>query len=564
MLEELTVLNYALIDRVHVKFSEGLNVLTGETGAGKSILVGALGLLLGQKTDTSIVRSGTEETAVTAVVRVDRNPEALEWLASHGVDPEDGAVILRRVVKKTGRGASYVQSTPVTRADLAELTGFLFDYHGQHEHQSLLKVENHRKLLDRYGDAEELAQDVAALHQQWSTMQGRLQKLVAGERERLREIDLLGFAVKEIDEARLAADEEERLEAEHKILANHERLFRLVEEVYGLVAEGRQGALAALRRARTAMDDIAQIDTQLVGAGNQLQDAFFEIEDFAETLRSYRSSVEFDPQRLAEVDERLARIRELERKYGDSIADVLEYRDNCEQELASLENWEDEKGRLTDQINAVEKDLRTRSTELSARRNKAAAELQDRVAEELRQLGMPRVRFRVLVQLRKGEGDGPPPLSAFGVDLVEFVISPNQGEPFKRLRVIASGGELSRVMLAIKSVLAGSDHTSALIFDEVDTGVGGQVAISVGERLHALSRSKQLLCITHLATIAVRADNHLRVQKVLSGDRTLTRVDGVTSDQRTEEISRMLSGDTSDVASLRHAEELIEKYGVRS
>lgn len=562
MLEELSVLNYALIDRVHVRFSRGLNVLTGETGAGKSILVGALGLLLGQKTDTSVIRTGSDETVVNGVVRVAENPDALAWLASRGLEAEDGAIILRRVIKRSGRSATFVQSAPVTRADLQQLAASLFDYHGQHEHQSLLDVDNHRRLLDRFGGSEQLAAEVAGLFQGWSAARARLAKLVASERERLREIDLLGFAVKEIDEAALAADEEERVEAEHRVLANHEKLFRLLEEVHGLLAGAGagSGALAALRRCREAMEEIAQIEAGLARASHQLQDAFFEIEDFDATVRGYLSDVRYDPARFAEVEARLALIHGLQRKYGDTLAEVLEYRQRCARELDALENWEGEKERLTAEIQQLSRQLQDKAAELSQRRKAAAGRLQQLVEAELAQLGMPKARFGVLVQAHQSE-DGKPAIGAQGLDDVEFVIAPNVGEPFKRLRLIASGGEISRVMLAIKSVLVESDHISTLIFDEVDTGVGGQVALAVGERLAKLSSSKQLLCITHLATIAVRADNHLRVEKAESGGRTLTRVESVRAERQAEEVARMLAGDAADETSLRHARELMERYG---
>ncbi len=560
MLEELSVLNYALIDRVHVRFSRGLNVLTGETGAGKSILVGALGLLLGQKADTTVIRAGADETVVHGVVSVSENPEAMAWLASRGLEPEDGSVIVRRVIKRSGRGAAFVQSAAVTRADLQELSALLFDYHGQHEHQSLLEVENHRRLLDRFAGAEGLAAEVTSLFQGWSTARASLAKLAASERERLREIDLLGFAVKEIDEAALAPDEEERIEAEHNVLANHEKLFRLLEEVHELLTASGAGALAALRRSREAMEEIAQIDAGLAKASHQLQDAFFEIEDFAATVRGYISDERYDPARLAEVDARLALIQGLKRKYGDSLADVLAYRERCARELDALENFEGEKEKLTAEIQRLAGLLQQKASELSERRKAAAVRLQQAIEAELAQLGMPKSRFGVLVQPHRSE-EGKPAIGAQGLDDVEFVIAPNVGEPFKRLRLIASGGEISRVMLAIKSVLVESDHISTLIFDEVDTGVGGQVALAVGERLAKLASSKQLLCITHLATIAVRADNHLRVEKTESGGRTLTRVESVKAERQAAEISRMLSGDAESETSLHHARELMERYG---
>ncbi len=560
MLEELHVHNYAIMDKLDVRFTEGLNILTGETGAGKSIMIGALGLLLGDKTDTSIVRSGAEEAAVTGLIRVEGNAEAVQWLESHGIEPEDGTVIIRRVLKNTGRGAIYIQSAPVTRADLALFSALLFDVHGQHEHQSLLDLDNHRMFVDRWSGTEDLARRFHAAFAELSSLRERLSKLVSDERERLRRVDILQYAVKEIEALALVPGEEEELEKERGILAHHEKLSTLLEEAYSSCAESSGGALSALRKARHAMDEIIGIDATLSKPAHQLEDAFYEIEDFTENIRQYREKAEFDPQRLEQVQERLAAIRALEKKYGDTIEDVLAYKKTGEQELAGMENWEEEKKSLTAQVSKVEAQIQAMAQELSQKRKKGAETLQTRVEEELKHLGMPKASFRVMIKDAQ-KPDGTPVITPWGRDSVEFVISPNQGEPFKRLRAIASGGEMSRIMLAIKSILAENDHMSTLIFDEVDAGIGGEVALSVGERLSQLSRHKQVLCITHLATIAARADNHLKIEKLAQGGRTVTRVEKVSGGARREEIARMLAGDKKGDLSLQHAQELMEKYG---
>lgn len=561
MLEELHVHNYAIIDKLQVRFTDGLNVLSGETGAGKSILVGALGLLLGDKTDTSIIRSGAEETSVSGIVSVAGNAEAAQWLASHGIEPEDGAVILRRMLKSNGRGSLFIQSSPVTRADLHDFSSLLFDLHGQHEHQSLLDLENHRRLVDRWAGTEELAQRFHSLYASLASLRERLSSLVSDERERLRRIDLLTYAVKEIKALAPRPGEEEELEKELAILVHHEKLFTLLEEVHGAVAEGAGGVLAALRKARHSMEEILAIDASLSRQSHQLEDAFYEIEDFAESVRQYKARTDFSPGRLDDVQSRLSAIRSLEKKYGDTIDAVLEYCRAGEQELSGMENWEGEKKSLEEEIARTEKEIAGVARELSERRKAGSQELQKKIESELRQLGMPKVSFRVLVQ--DAAREGTPVLTPWGKDAIEFVISPNLGEPFKKLRAIASGGELSRVMLAIKGVLAESDHVSSLIFDEVDAGIGGEIALAVGERLGALARHKQVLCITHLATIAVRADNHLRIEKVTQSGRTVTRVEKVTGDARQEEIARMLAGDRKGELSLQHAGELLAKYGPR-
>lgn len=561
MLEELSIHNYALIERVTVKFARGLNVLTGETGAGKSILVDALGLILGQKTDSSVIRSGTSETLVSGLVRVSDSPDVIRWLDSHGISPEDGRIIVRRVVKRSGRGSIFVQSVPVTRSELSELASITFDLHGQHEHQSLLKAGNHRALLDRFGGTESLAARVGELHSQLVSLQSSLAKSMKDERERLREIDLLNHAVSEIEKAQLNVGEESKLEEEHRILANHEKLAHLIEEVYTNVSESRGGALTQLRRSKDALEEMTQIDTSIAKLQNQLQDAFYELEDFSESIRSYKSRFEFNPDRLASVEERIYLIKDLEKKYGDTIAEVLRYAEKCKSDLEGLEDWEDKKKTLEADQEKIEQELQQAATELSEKRKVAAAKTEQLIEDELTHLGMPKVHFKVLVQMRK-DSQGKPAINQFGLDLVEFVISPNPGEPYKRLIKVASGGELSRVMLAIKSILLESDHINALIFDEVDVGIGGEVALAVGERLHKLSKIKQILCITHLATIAVRADNHLKVEKYEKNKRTFTDVTRVQGKNKKLEISRMLAGDSQNEVALKHAEDLLKKYAM--
>jgi len=562
MLEELHVHNFAIIDKLDVRFTKGLNILTGETGAGKSILIGALGLLLGDKADTSIIRTGAEETVVSGVVSVASNAEAGQWLSAHGIAPEEGTVILRRVLKSNGRGSVYIQSTPVTRADLSAFSSLLFDVHGQHEHQSLLDLENHRIFVDRFGGTEDLAKGFHSLFATLSSLRERLSKLVSDERERLRRTDILGYAVREIKAIGLKPGEEEELEKELGILSHHEKLSTLLEDAYTRTSEAEGGALAGLRRARAAMEEIVSIDSSLSKQSHQLEDAFYEIEDFIQSIRQYRDKAAFDPQRLEQVQERLSSIRALEKKYGDTIEKVLEFQRESEQELSGMENWEEEKKNLESEISKSESRVSALARDLSQKRMAAAQILQQRVEEELRALGMPKVGFRVMIK-DAVKADGTPVVTPWGKDAIEFVISPNQGEAWKRLRSIASGGELARTMLAMKSILAENDRVSTLIFDEVDAGIGGEIAISVGERLHSLSRHKQVLCITHLATIAARADNHLKIEKSAQNGRTVTRVEKVAGAARREEIARMLAGDKKGDVSLQHARELLEKYGPR-
>lgn len=559
MLDSLIVNNYALIDKLTVEFTKGLNVLTGETGAGKSILIGALGLLLGSKADTSMIRSGYEETLVSCTLVLKKNSEISSWLNGHGIKIEDNVLIIRRTVKRNGRGSVFIQSVPVTRAELSELAGYLFDIHGQHEHQSLLNLENHRKLLDRYGGTENLASDFNNIFKQLSQKKESFKRLVNDEKERKREIDILKYSVDEIKRAALTAGEEEELEEEYKILSNFEKLFGLLEDVYGNLSESRGGALSYMRNARNSLDQIVRIDTKLAGLVQELENTFYAVEEIGEEIRKYRSGIQYSPERMAVAEERLSAIRSLEAKYGSSTREIIEYCSKCEADLERLSNWEDERRKLEAEIKNLEREILAKAEVLSKKRRAAADALQAKVENELKNLGMSKVRFRVTVEEKKGES-GKPVIGSLGKDHIEFVIAPNQGEPFKKLKNIASGGELSRVMLAIKSILSSSDSIDTLIFDEIDAGIGGQIAVTVGEKLKRLSSEKQVICITHLATIAVQADNHIIVEKHEEKGRTLTTVRSIENDRRVEEIARMLSGDADAEVSLRHARELLSKY----
>jgi DNA repair protein RecN (Recombination protein N) len=562
MLEELVVQNYALIDRLQVRFSPGLNILTGETGAGKSILIGALGLILGMKADTEAIRAGTKEIDVSGIVKLDNNPDVQTWMEDKGIAAENNSIIIRRVVKKNGKGTIYVQSTPFTLTALRELTGMLFDLHGQHEHQSLLSPENHRRLLDHYGNITAEVTAFSALYTRLLKVRDEHAALIAEQRERVRKVEMLEYAIQEIEDAKLKVGEEEQLRQEQNLLANHERLIHLVEEVYGATAESRGGALSNLRQARGLLAEIVKIDSHLNDSDRQLENVFFELEDFVENLGRYKGSINFDPARLEKIEERLDLIKRLEKKYGGTIEEVLAHLEESRRTLEGIQNSDATQKKLEEQISGLEKELKARAANISDLRKQAAGGLQEKIVGELKQLGMPKVRFQVQIEDRTSDS-GKVLYAGTGKDKVEFLISPNLGEPFKKLVQIASGGELSRIMLAIKSVLAESDHINSLIFDEVDAGIGGEVAIAVGERLKGLAKNKQVLCITHLATIAVQADNHIKVEKITQADRTVTRVSPVTGAEQQEEIARMLAGDRTGDTSLKHAQELLQKYGSR-
>ena len=559
MLEELSIRDYAIIERLSVRFEPGLNLLTGETGAGKSILIGALGFLLGDKADTGLIRAGADEVLVSGVADVSGNPEAKAWLVGRGMATEDGGVVLRRSLRRNGRGAAYVQDAPVTRQDLADFASCLVEVHGQRDGMALLRKDRQRIVLDRYAGIEDRVEEYGARYAALSAARRRLESMAGSEAERSRDIELLSYAVDELDAARLSPGEDAELGDEERRLAQHEKLFAAVSLARELVSDA-DGAVARLRRARPQLEAARAIDGRLAELSRRADAAFYELEDMGESLRAYADQLRFDPDRLEAIEERLALIRKLERKYGGTVEAALAYRDEAVARLAALRGWDEDREGLEREALELERDVHARAEELSAARTAASGRLEAAIVDILTRLGMPNARFAVRLE-RKPAADGKAVVGPFGLDEPEFYVSANRGEPLRPLADVASGGELSRVMLAIKTVLSRADGIPTLVFDEIDAGIGGEVALGVGEHLAKLGRVKQVLCITHIASIAVRADNHYVVEKAVEGDRTVARAVRLEGDGRVREIARMLSGDSGAPTSLAHAADLLAKYG---
>jgi DNA repair protein RecN (Recombination protein N) len=560
MLEELNVKNFALIDDITVSFSEGFNVLSGETGAGKSILVGALGILLGKKADTSSIRSGCEEAVISGILNISNHREIPVWMEKHNISDEDGSLIIRRTIKKTGRGSIYVQSVPVLRSDLVELTSLLIDMHSQHEHQSLFVVENHRKLLDRFGGLEKEAQEFYDLFHSLTSMKRDLNTLLESEDEHKQVVEKLTDEIEEIDAAQLVPGEEEVIEKDINILASREEIFSSLDGFRNLISESRGGTLAKLRTAGSMLDNISEIDDSLKPLHKRFENIFFELEDMVDTLRSYQQEFEIDPSELRIKEDRLALISDLEKKYGSTIDHILDYAETNRKKLSVLEDDDFQIKDLRKKITQVSESVKLSATSLSDKRSLAATSLEKRIEENLHELGMKSAKFTVDLN-RKKSNSGSSVYGPWGIDSIEFLLSANSGEPEMPLKSVASGGEISRVMLALKTVLADSDDISSLVFDEIDSGIGGEVALAVGAHMRDLARYKQVLSITHLASIAVFADNHIVVKKNIVDDRTVTSVSNIDEEERTREIARMLSGDSNRSASISHAEEMLKTYG---
>lgn len=556
MLRELSIKNVAVIDTLTVPFVPGLNVLTGETGAGKSILIDALQLVLGARSSEDLLRSGTDEAVVEAALDPPADPACLAVLEAEGIAVEPGEFfILRRHVFRDGKSKAYVGGRLTSAATLRALAECLVDIHGQHPGQPLLDPRRHREFVDAYAgvlaDAGVYRERFAA----WQGLQRERAALLAAERERGRRTELLEFQRRELEGAQLEAGEEEALAAERTILANHERLFSTVEQAYVELEESEGAVLMRLGPLATRLRDASGIDTRLREILEALETAMVHLGEAARGLRDYRGRIEFDPQRLEQIEARLHEIGKLRRKYGGGgVADLLAHLAGVRRDLEALGQSE---ARLQDVERALRtsvSDLLRRATELSAARTRAAQTLQAAVLAELGELGMAKAAFEVRVAA--GPSDEAA-LGPHGLDAVEFLISPNPGEAVKPLHKIASGGELSRVMLAIRTILADADRTPTVIFDEVDAGIGGSMGEVVGRKLSAASRRHQVLCVTHLPQIACFGDQHLLVQKRSLADRTETTVRVLTPEDRPREVARMLGGSSRSATALDHANELL-------
>lgn len=567
MLEELDIKNFALIDTAHVEFGRGFTVLSGETGAGKSILIGSLAFLLGGKSGVEQIRTGTSEAQVCGTFLVEGS-DALSWLDEHGIEPEDGRILVRRIIRDSGKSSAWIGGTPVTKADLLDFASFLVDIHGQHEQQSLMKVSEHRRYLDIYADIVGEVRNFTSMYSDLVEKRKLLDSLNTNEAERRNRIDMLSFAVEEIDSAKLKPGEDEDLEAEESRLSSYEKLFGDIEEICGALSGddsgSGQGIVSMLHRIGSTVSHAASMDKSLEPLDGRIQSAFYELDDIGEEFKHYRQTLVFDPEHLAQVQDRLELIGKLKKKYASSarspISEILDYRNSAEEELSSLTDSGRDREGLEKSIAEAEKNVYMAAKQISAKRKAASEKMSAAIEEILHKLGMKETRFRVSLSEKAGD-QMTQKCGPYGMDDIEFLISANPGSPLQGLAKIASGGELSRVMLAMKTVLSGADMVGTLVFDEIDTGIGGEVAVSVGDHMKKLASGKQILCITHLASIAVYADNQIKIQKGVDGSSTSTHVFPVGGEERVKEIARMLSGDASSEASLEHASAMLKKFG---
>jgi DNA repair protein RecN (Recombination protein N) len=571
VLIELRLENYAVIDNLVVEFGQGLNLLTGETGAGKSILIDALALLLGEKASSDVIRAGAERSVVSAVFECGEAVEKqlAKILETNGLDEsDDGSLILRREIATGGKGRAFVNNQPATVAVLRLLAPHLAIIHAQNESIHNFDGQARMELLDSFAGSQ--IEAVASAFAAWKEIRTRIEDLEHGEQDRLRLVDLWSFQKKEIEEGRLEPGEDEQLETEKRVLANAEKIYNAAMNAFDLLYEGNGSTSSSLRAAQKQVEELGRYEPKFQEALAALESARISVEDVGATLRDYAGGIHASPEHLAKVEDRLALLDRLKRKYGPTLDDVINFGADVVRKLSEVENKDEILRQLRGELAKAAQEYLHEARLLSKRRNESARRLEKLVEAEINDLAM-KSAFRIEITHSEQESSW----TVSGFDQVVYMISTNPGEPMRQLEHIASGGELSRVMLALKaSVDASSVSTSSarkgrgqrdpqktLVFDEIDTGIGGRAAEAVGKKLKSLSRSNQVLCVTHLPQIATFGDHHYVIEKKQTAGRTRTSIHEVTGEERTEEVARMLSGAKLTETSRKHAEQMIKANG---
>lgn len=557
MLLELHIHDFAIIEDISLEFHHGMTVLTGETGAGKSIIIDAVGLLAGGRGSSDYVRHGSKKCVLEGHFEMPKSSRLKTLFESEEIDYDSELLMIQREIYDNGRSVCRVNGSLVTISLLKEVGTYLIDIHGQNEHQELMDSENHIHLLDYYGQdtIDSLLDSYQKDYKVYRDTVKRLNAWQDKEQETAQKIDILRFQTDEISEANLIADEEVELEEEERRLANYQTIMTELTISYQVLQEAEPNALESIGKAMDAMENVAEVDQNLSTISTTLNNVFYELQEVASDIYQELDRQEFDEGRLNEIASRLNLIQQLKRKYGASIPEILLFYETSLEELETLENNTESQTELTDQIKQLEKNLLEKGKLLSNARQKTAKSLQKDIQEQLKELYMDKVVFNVRFS-NSLEELSVQFANLYGLDTVEFFISTNPGEPEKPLTKIASGGELSRMMLALKTIFAKSQGITSIIFDEIDTGVSGRVAQAIAEKIHSISEYSQVLCITHLPQVAARADNHLYVKKAIVENRTSTAAVILTETERVEEIARMLSGNQITKGAIQAAEEL--------
>lgn len=565
MLQSLRIKNLAVIEDIEIDFSKGFNVFTGETGAGKSIIIDALGLLTGERTDTDLIRTGAEQMSVEGIFDTGGSKEIEQLLKESGIDVDGNRIVIKRELKPDGHSRGLVNGCFATTRVLKSLGFFLIDIHGQHQHQRLLDKTNHLSVLDSFAGTDELKAEVGQLFDTMEQTRKQLDGIRQDERLKAQKIDILNFQIRELDEARLEAGEEERLEQERQILANSEFLFRNASEAYGILYDEETNIVSRLDQVRKNLSKISDIDPSFVSDFEGIETMLYSLKDVANKLQDFSERAAPDANRLEQVEARLDLIKRLKKKYGSSIAEMISFHASAKKELEELTTSEEKEAELEAKIEEIRRFYVAKAVELRRKRQEAAPKLMQDVEHQLSMLAMERTKFSISFRPVSTEAsfniDGeeyrPGP---FGIDEIEFFIAPNVGEELRPLSKIASGGELSRFMLALESAFKEKSEGRTLIFDEVDSGIGGRVAEIVGKKLRLLAFNNQIICVTHLPQVAASASEHFFINKSVRFNRTYTSIKKLSHEEKIAEIARMLGGMKITDATIQQAREFLEKF----
>ncbi len=564
MLTELSIRDFAIIDQISITFNEGLTVLTGETGAGKSIIIDAVQLLAGGRGSVEFVRHGTKKAEIEGLFTLDRKEHPIYQVGrDFGIEISDEQVVLQRTITSNGKSICRVNSKLVTLGILREFGKTLIDIHSQHETQSLMDPESHLELLDLY-DPEAMKptkKEYSYLYERLSSLKTRYKELSENEQEMAHRLDLLEFQLQELEQANLEPNEDTALEEERMSLANFEKIYTALQDAYNALY-GEQKGLEWVNTARTALDVSSNFDSFISDKAEEISNHYYALEELTYSLRNYSESQQYNPERLNEVESRLNEINRLKKKYGPTVNDILHYMAKIEEEIEEITNKDSHLAKLSEQIEEVKKDAYLEAKQLHDMRVENANALMDEIKNELKDLYLEKATFSISFQQTNHDeaefDEQKQKLHKNGFDRVRFLISTNAGEPLKDLHKVASGGELSRIMLALKKIFAKHQGVTSVIFDEVDTGVSGRVAQAIAEKIYQISSSSQVLCITHLPQVAAMADTHKLIEKAESNNRTATKVEELTTDQQVVELSRMITGTKLTETAKDHAKELLD------
>ena len=551
MLKTLSIWNFALIEHIQIEFNRGLNILTGETGAGKSILLGALGMVIGHRSNLDVIRSNADFMRVEAVFSITNEQAIKDFLLKNNILVEDDSLIITRQILVSGRNIIQINNCHTTLAILRQLGEMLVDIHGQHANQALLKPQKQLNLIDEYDNGAINRQKAvyAQIYYHWLELKEKLAKSKTNTQEMAQRLDMLNWQINEIQNAKLEVDEDTKLEEQIKVLANAEKISLLSQNAYNLLYEGGN-ILSSLAQLRKDTESLAHYDENMAKVHQSIEDAYFQLQDSADEIRDFGEKIDYNPQKLDAMQSRMEEINKLRRKYGSSIEEILAYCEKAKDELSYIENYDANLAQLEQEVADLTQELKQEAATLHKLREQSATKLTDDIITELKSLSMPDARMKVNLWLNDD-------FSENGADDVEFLFSANLGEDMKLLQKIVSGGELSRIALAIKTITAQKDDVELMVFDEVDSGVGGKTAQMMAEKIARISRYRQVICITHLPQIAAMADAHFYIHKETKDNKTFTNITEIDYGARLAEIARMASGTELTQASMENAEEML-------